>query len=137
MLIGVEKILAQSSQLLDFTRPVAITLLALLHAIPDTDKPYDIVAKLLDAVPSGSYLVISHAGNDLMPDEVAAFEKSLNAHLPAGRQHVARPLDAVTSFFDGVHLVEPGVVRVSDWRPDSPEESATPTILWGGVARKP
>jgi hypothetical protein len=85
----------------------------------------------------GSYLVISHAGTDLLPEQVAAFEESLNAHLPAERRHVARPRDLVAGFFDGLDLVEPGVVRVSDWRPDSPEESATPTILWGGVARKP
>jgi hypothetical protein len=51
-------------------------------------------------------------------------------------RHVARSREVVTSFFDGTRLVEPGLVRVSDWRPDSPEEAATPTILWGGVAGK-
>ena len=50
---------------------------------------------------------------------------------------MARPRDVVTGLFDGVELVEPGLVRVSQWRPDSPEEAAAPTILWGGVARKP
>jgi SAM-dependent methyltransferase len=132
-----ETILREAARTLDFTRPVAIMLLAILHYIPDLAEARSIVARLLAAVPAGSFLVISHAGTDLLPDQVAAFEKSLNAHLPAERQHVARPRDLVTSFFDGIDLVEPGVVRVSDWRPDSPEESATPTILWGGVARKP
>jgi len=130
-------ILEQAARTLDFTRPVGIMLLAILHYIPDLDQARRIVATLLGAIPAGSYLVISHAGTDLLPEDVAAFEKSLNAHLPADRQHVARPREVVATLFDGVSLVEPGLVRVSDWRPDSPEEAATPTILWGGAARKP
>ena len=132
-----ETILEQAASTLDFTRPVGIMLLAILHYVPDLAEARSIVDRLLAAVPAGSYLVISHAGTDLLPEQVAAFEKSLNAYLPAERHHVARPRDLVTSFFDGVDLVAPGVVRVSDWRPESPAESATPTILWGGVARKP
>ena len=129
-------ILEQAASTLDFTRPVGIVLLAILHYIPDLAEARQLVATLLGAVPAGSFLVISHAGTDLLADEVAAFEKSLNVHLPAQQRHVARPRDVVRGFFDGVDLVEPGLVRVSDWRPDSPEEAATPTILWGGVARK-
>ena len=129
-------ILEQAARTLDFTRPVAVVLLAMLHYIPDLAEARQIVAALIEAVPAGSFLVISHAGSDLLADDVAAFEKSLNAHLPARQRHVARPRDVVEGLFDGVKLVEPGLVRVSDWRPDSPEEAATPTILWGGVARK-
>jgi hypothetical protein len=136
-LLDPDTILTQAAGTLDLTRPVGVMLLAILHYIPDLGEARRIVGRLLAAVPAGSFLVVSHAGSDLMPEDVAAFEKSLNAHLPVGRQHVARPRSAVTGFFDGVQLAEPGVVRVSDWRPDSPEESATPTILWGGVARKP
>jgi len=132
-----ETILEQARQTLDFTRPVAIMLLAILHYIPDLDEARQIVANLLDAVPSGSFLVISHAGTDLLPDEVLAFEKSLNAHLAAQEHHVARRHDAVLGFLDGLAVVDPGLVRVSEWRPDNPEEAATPTILWGGVAKKP
>jgi hypothetical protein len=131
------RILEQAAGTLDFTRPIAIMLLAILHYIPDLADAQRTVARLIDAVPAGSFLVISHAATDLLPDDVAAFEKALNAHLPADHHHVARSHDAVASFFDGIELVEPGLVRVSDWRPDSPEEAATPTILWGGVARKP
>jgi hypothetical protein len=129
-------ILEQAASTLDFTRPVGIILLAILHYIPDLAEARRIAATLIGAVPAGSFLVISHAGTDLLPDDVAAFEKSLNVHLPAEHHHVARPRDMVAGFFDGVELVEPGLVRVSEWRPDSPEEAATPTILWGGVARK-
>jgi hypothetical protein len=131
-----DTILEQAAGTLDFTRPVGISLLAILHYVPDLAEARRIVARLTEAVPAGSFLVISHAGTDLLPADVAAFEKSLNAHLPAEHRHVARSRDVVTSFFDGTQLVEPGLVRVSDWRPDSPEEAATPTILWGGVARK-
>jgi hypothetical protein len=131
-----DTILEQAAKTLDFTRPVGIILLAILHYIPDLAEARQIVSRLMGAVPAGSFLVISHAGTDLLPDDVAAFEKSLNAHLPAENRHVARTHDVVTGFFDGLQLVEPGLVRVSDWRPDSPEETATPTILWGGVGRK-
>jgi O-methyltransferase involved in polyketide biosynthesis len=130
-------ILEQAAGILDFSRPVAIMLLAILHYIPDLDDARRTVARLIDAVPSGSFLVISHAGTDLLPDDTAAFEKALNAHLPPDHHHVARSHGEVAAFFDSVELVEPGLVRVSDWRPDSPDEAATPTILWGGVAKKP
>jgi S-adenosyl methyltransferase len=131
-----DTILGQAAQTLDLSRPVAIVLLAILHYIPDLAEARQIVDRLAGAVPAGSFLVISHAGTDLLPDNVAAFEESLNAHLPAERRHVARPREVVTGFFDGLKLVDPGLVRVSDWRPDSAAEAATPTILWGGVARK-
>ena len=132
-----DTILEQAAKTLDLTRPVAIMLLAILHYIPDLAQARRITARLIGAVPAGSFLVISHAGTDLLPGNVAAFEKSLNAHLPAEHHHVARPRDVVAGFFDGAELVEPGLVPVSGWRPDSPAEAATPTILWGGVASKP
>jgi hypothetical protein len=132
-----DSILEQAATTLDFSRPVGIVLLAILHYVPDLAEARRIVSRLMEAVPAGSFLVISHAGSDLLPADVTAFEKSLNAHLPAEHRHVARPRDVVASFFESVQLVEPGLVRVSDWRPDSPEEAETPTILWGGVARKP
>ena len=83
------KILEQAAGILDFGQPVAIMLIAILHYIPDLDEARDIVARLLAAVPAGSFLVVSHAGSDLFPDEIAAFEKNLNDHLP-GDTHVAQ-----------------------------------------------
>ena len=133
----VDVILEQAAETLDLTRPVGIMLLAILHYVPDLAEARRIVARLTEAVPAGSFLVISHAGTDLLPDHVAAFEKSLNAHLQPEHHHVARPRDVVAGFFDRAELVKPGLVRVSDWRPDSPEDAALPTILWGGVAVKP
>jgi hypothetical protein len=62
-------ILSQASQLLDFTRPVAVTLIAILNAVPDSDDPHGIVAALMDAVPSGSYLALTHLASDLLGQE--------------------------------------------------------------------
>jgi hypothetical protein len=131
-----DKILAQAAGTLDFSQPVAIMLMAILHYIKDLDQARQIVAKLLDAVPPGSFLVITHAGIDLFPEEIGPFEEVLNRHLP-GDHHVARTRDAVTGFFDAVRLLEPGVVRVSDWRPDAADGADTHTTLWGGVGLKP
>jgi hypothetical protein len=129
------KILREAAATLDFSRPVAIMLIAVLHYIPGLAEARDIVAELLAAVPPGSFIAVSHAGSDLSPDEIAAFEKNLNEHLP-GERHVARPRADVTRFFDGTTLLAPGVVPVSEWRPATADEAALPTTLWGGVGRK-
>ncbi|MCW2935646.1 MAG: hypothetical protein JWM19_6608 [Actinomycetia bacterium] len=131
-----DKILDQAAKTLDFSQPVAIMLMAILHYIKDLDQARHIVARLLDAVPSGSFLVITHAGIDLLPEELGPFEEVLNRHLP-GDHHVARTRDAVTGLFDPVRLLEPGVVPVSDWRPDLADGAPAHTTLWGGVALKP
>ena len=130
-----EKILDQASQLLDFTQPVAITLLALLHAVPDADKPYDIVATLLDAVPSGSYLVISHAGSDLLD---AGKHDSLMGVADRMIQNkiTYRSREQLAPFFDGTDLVEPGLVRVEEWRPDPGTVTTERSTLWGAAGRK-
>jgi hypothetical protein len=129
------RILAQATELLDFGRPVAVTLLAILHAIPDDDDPYAIVAKLLDAVPSGSYLALSHAGSDLIKggeqeglDDVAVrmIQQSITWRT---REQVAR-------FFEGTDLVEPGLVRVEEWRPEPGADSTARSALWCAVGRK-
>jgi hypothetical protein len=129
------EILEQAATTLDFTQPVAIMLMAILHYIPDDAQARQIVARLLESVPSGSFLTISHAGSDLFPEEMGAFEETLNEHLP-GDRHAARPHDAVARFFDGTELLDPGVVRVSEWRPDPDTDAPAHTTLWGGVARK-
>jgi len=130
-----DTILDQAAATLDLTRPVAIMLIAILHYIPDPQQARQIVTRLLDRVPPGNFLVISHAGSDLFPDEIAAFEKSLNDLLP-GDRHVARPRNEIERFFDRTELLAPGLVRVSEWRPRTAEEAGAPTILWGGVGRR-
>jgi hypothetical protein len=130
-----EKILDRASRLLDFTQPVAITLLALLHAVPDGDQPYDIVATLLAAVPSGSYLALSHAGSDLLD---AGQHDSLMGVADRMIQNkiTYRRREQLAPFFDGTDLVEPGLVRVEEWRQDPGTVTAGRSTLWGGVGRK-
>ncbi len=130
-----DRILELAAEVLDFTRPVAVMLLAILHYIPDLDEAQRIVARLVSAVPSGSYLTISHAASDIDPAEMAEMIRRMNEHLAEGN-HVGRRREVVAKFFDGLDLVEPGVVKVTQWRPASAVEAAGPTSLWGGVGRK-
>ena len=87
-------------------------LLAILHYIPDLDEALRIVARLISAVPSGSFLVISHAASDISPGEMAEMIRRMNEHLAEGN-HVGRPREVVARFFAGLDLVEPGVVKVT------------------------
>jgi S-adenosyl methyltransferase len=127
-------ILAEAARTLDFTRPIAVMLLAIVQFISDDDHPYEIVNSLMDAVPPGSFLVVSHVASDIFPEELAAFARAYNERssekiTPRNREDVAR-------FFSGLDLVEPGVVQVSKWRPRSELEASATDTLWGGVARK-
>jgi SAM-dependent methyltransferase len=129
------KILNQASQLLDFTQPLAITLLAILHAIPDADDPHAIVKQLLDAVPPGSYLTISHIASDLIPAETKEGLEGITDRM-IQQEFTFRPRDQVARFFEGTDPVEPGLVRVEEWRPDPGADGAGKSSLWCAVARK-
>jgi hypothetical protein len=129
-------ILAQASQLLDFTQPVAVTLIAILHAIPDSDDPHSIVTTLMDAVPSGSYLAVSHMGSDLIPPQTQQ-EMSDIGNRMSQQQMSNRSREEVARFFAGTDLVEPGLVRVEEWRPAPGGTGVAGTsALWGAVGRK-
>jgi trans-aconitate methyltransferase len=108
-----DTILAQAAGTLDFTQPVAIMLLAILHVIKD---PYALMSRLVDAVPPGSYLTISVPSSDIQPEAVAAVARRLNEGLP-GVTMILRSHAEVTQFFGGLELLEPGVVPVNYWRP--------------------
>jgi hypothetical protein len=128
-------ILTQAAGLLDFTRPVAITLIAILHAIPDTDDPYAIVATLMDAVPSGSYLALSHSASDLLHVEQRQGLESVTSRM-IQQQFTYRSREQVAGFFAGMDLVAPGLVRVEEWRPDPGTSGAGKSHLWCAVGRK-
>jgi hypothetical protein len=130
-----QTILDQAAKLLDFSKPVAVTLVSILHAIPDSDDPYAIVARLLEAVPSGSYLAISHMGWDLMAAETLR-EMDEVWKRSSQQQYTPRRRDQVAHFFDGTELVEPGLVRVEEWRPEPGTGVARKTIMWSAVGRK-
>jgi O-methyltransferase involved in polyketide biosynthesis len=132
-----DRILELAADTLDFGQPIAIMLLAILHYIPDLDEAQQIVARLVAAVPTGSFLAISHAASEISTAEMAEMIRRMNEHLAEDSQHVVRPRHVVAEFFDGLDLVEPGVVKVTEWRPGSEVEAQGPTVMWGGVGRKP
>jgi SAM-dependent methyltransferase len=131
---GPEKILAGAGDVLDFTRPVAVVLMAVLQFVPDEDKPHEVVRRLLAALAPGSYLVISHPASDIQAAAMAGMATKLN-QLMAQRVK-PRSRDEVTAFFDGLELVPPGVVRCPEWHPDLPEDAEGKSTMWGGVAQK-
>ena len=128
-------ILSQAGQVLDLTRPVAVTLLSILHAIPDSDDPHAIVARLMDAVPSGSYLAISHAGSDLFDRETLDGLEEITVQM-VRLEPAFRSREQVTRFFDGTDLVEPGLVRVEEWHPEPAAGTTGRSSLWCAVGRK-
>jgi trans-aconitate methyltransferase len=130
-----QQILAQAGRLLDFGRPVALMLMAVLQHLDEEDSPYQIVQTLMDALPPGSYLAISHPAKDIDAEAMAKMADSLNKMM--AEKVTFRDRAAVARFFDGLELVEPGLVQASKWRPTSDSEAASPAALWGGVARKP
>jgi hypothetical protein len=129
------QILARAARTLDFTQPVALMLLAIMQFIPDDENPAGLVSALLDALPSGSYLVLSHPTDDFNPNQQGESIKRYNERVtdPA----TLRDREGTTRFFAGLELLEPGVVGVSQWRPDSDLVAALPSSMWCGVARKP
>jgi S-adenosyl methyltransferase len=129
-------ILDQAATTLDFSQPVAVMLLAILHYLPDLDQARQVVARLTASAAPGSYLVISHCSAEIDPAEMAELIRRLNAHIGEALT-VGRTRGVVAGFFDGLELLEPGVVKVTEWRPASESEASGPASLWGGVARKP
>jgi hypothetical protein len=128
-------ILARAERLLDFGRPVALMLIAVLHLLDDEDDPYRIVETLLEPLPPGSYLAISHPAKDINAEAMARMAESLNKMMAEKVSWRDNP--AVAKFFNGLELVDPGMVQASKWRPTSESEAASPAALWAGVARKP
>jgi SAM-dependent methyltransferase len=134
-----EKILTHpvARELLDFTQPIGLLLVAVLHFIPDRDDPRRIVRTLVDALASGSHLVASHVTAEYDPVGVGGL---VNSYCSAGVPAQARAMDDFASLaFDGLQLVDPGVESVSDWRPedDGPRPTAAEVSCSGGIGRKP
>jgi hypothetical protein len=120
---------------LDFEKPMAVLLVAVLHFIPDEDDPIGIVRRLMQAVAPGSYLVISHGTGDFDPEIAAA---AVRSYSKTGAGIVARSKDQLTEFFDGLDLIDPGIVQVPWWHPDGPVPKNAASIWWyGAAARKP
>jgi hypothetical protein len=144
-LLEPDAIVEHAAATLDLTVPVALLLIGVLHFLPDSDDatdPYRIVTRLMEAMPSGSYLVVSHLARDIHPAEMVEVERRFNE--TTAETWALRNRDQVRGFFvsGGLELVEPGVVQVDEWRSDDepgpvwpPEGRTNP--LWVGVGRKP
>ncbi len=125
-------LLREAARTLDFTRPVAVLLVAILHFIPDADDPQGIVAALTAGLAPGSFVAISHLTADLAPEAVASGVSAYNAVVPTEitpRSHVQ-----VTGLFGGLPLVAPGVVPVSEWRPDFRARPGHSADMYAGLA---
>ena len=109
-------------------------LVAVLHMLRDDEAPRAIVDRFMTAAPPGSFLAMSHLASDVQQDTMAEMGRRLNESMT--QQFTMRTRAEVTSFFDGLALVEPGVVLTHEWRPDS-GDPGNPGVLWAGVARKP
>jgi S-adenosyl methyltransferase len=128
---------AATKDVIDFSQPVALMLVAILHFIPDEFRPAEILKTLLDALPPGSYLVASQVS---MEDNPALIGNAMSAYRAAGLPAQARDAgDFARLAFDGLELVPPGVVLVSEWRPETqgPRPAPAELSLYGGVGRKP
>ncbi|TXS48125.1 SAM-dependent methyltransferase [Streptomyces sp. t39] len=131
------RILEQARKTVDFDRPLALSLVALTHFLGDDDRPYELVSALVDALPPGSFLVLSQLTADLDPTAVL---RGVQMYSASGVTLAPRTHAEVSRFFDGLELVDPGVVTVTEWHPElGVDEIADPDAvisLYGAVARK-
>ncbi|MET7274430.1 SAM-dependent methyltransferase [Streptomyces flaveolus] len=128
-----DRILAEAAKTLDFDRPVALTMLGIMGQVADDDRPAELVARLVSALPPGSYLALSDGTNSNAALNTAV--ETYNAQ-SANTYHLRSPQE-IAAYFTGLDLVEPGVVASAVWRPDataSPELTAEVAVC--GVARK-
>jgi hypothetical protein len=126
-------ILKEARRTLDFNLPVAVLLLAVLHFVDDKDDPAGIVTALAGPLAAGSSVVISHLTADSAPEAVGGGVAAYNALVPTAIY--ARTHAQVTELFGDLQLVPPGVVPVSEWRPDTVVKKVTD--VYAGIARKP
>jgi hypothetical protein len=121
---------------LDLTKPVGLLLVAILHFLPDTAQAYAIVRTLMNALAPGSYLVISHATFDLLPEPTA--NQLTSGNVPGFGDFTQRPRAQIDRFFDGLDKLPPGLEIVSAWRPEPGTElpSAEQVSMYGAVAHK-
>ncbi|MEU6378940.1 SAM-dependent methyltransferase [Streptomyces sp. NPDC046909] len=129
-----DRILAVAAQTLDFDQPTALILSNILGHVAGHEEALSIVTRLMAALPSGSYLSVNDGSLGIDP----VFEQAQDAYNNSGAvPYNLRTVDEITGYFDGLDLVEPGVVSVTQWRPEP--GSGTPEVVaeHGGLARKP
>jgi hypothetical protein len=119
--------------LLDFNAPIGLLMVGVLHFVPDTRDPHGIVARYRDELPPGSQVAISHLTADFNPEGMASVADTLRHSRDP--MHL-RPYEEIHALFDGLELVEPGVVDAPAWRPEHGENGHRPQDIYAGVARK-
>ncbi|BCM72836.1 MULTISPECIES: SAM-dependent methyltransferase [Streptomyces] len=129
-----ESIVRHARQVLDFTRPMALSLIALMHFITDEQDAHGIVRRLVDTLPPGSYLVLSHAASDLYPELAAQVTAE---YAKGGIQLAFRSRAEVERFFDGLDLVPPGLVTATEWSASAADAEPEGSGIYAGVARIP
>ncbi|MFD5587286.1 SAM-dependent methyltransferase [Streptomyces sp. NPDC014776] len=129
-----DRILAAATETLDLSRPTALILSNILGHVADHDQARSIVKQLMDALPSGSYLVVDDGSRGIDP----VFEEAQDAYNNSGAvPYNLRTVEEITAYFDGLELVEPGVVSVTQWRPEPGSPAPEVIAEHGGLARKP
>jgi S-adenosyl methyltransferase len=133
-----DSILRQAQDVLDFDQPVAVVVVAILHHFREEDDPYGTVARFVDAVSSGSFLVISHLTSDIISNEVTEAARRINEQ--PGFTLILRTRDQIYRFLDGTEPLPPGLVPVDCWHAPAsppPPPGDWPTPFYGAVTRKP
>jgi hypothetical protein len=129
------KILQEAARTLDFSRPVAVLFIGVLHLVSDADEPLRIMGEMLDATVAGSYLALTQPAKDVNADQVAEGARRYNEHVktPQTRRTYAETL----RFFDRMEVVPPGLVQCHRWRPATGAVGLEENVsAYGGVARK-
>jgi hypothetical protein len=130
------KILGEAAAVLDLGQPVAVMALMVLQYIPDADDPRQIMQTIMEAMPSGSYLVVSDTTRDINTQQVAESTARLNQRMGGTRQ-IRRSREEIAAFFDGLDFIDPGLVPLPHWRTITPAPSSSAVAAYAGVARKP
>jgi S-adenosyl methyltransferase len=131
-----DKVLRAASRLLDFGQPVAIILVGILHLIPDADDPARIVARLIDALPGGSWLAVAHPASDVASDKVATMTSRYNQRVSTAA--TLRTHAEIAAFFASTDLLPPGVVQYHQWHPGEPARATDGEVAaYCGLGRKP
>jgi len=130
-----DAILAAAADTLDFSQPVAVMLIAVLHFVADDAEAAEIVKRLTGACVPGSFVAISHPASDIDTEPHGEMVRLMNQCLTD--KVTLRDRAGVARLFAGLELVEPGVVRAPEWRPASDLGASSPAVLWVGVAGKP
>lgn len=130
------KILAEAAALLDFRKPVGVLLIGILQLIPDQDDPHAIVTRLMNAMPSGSWLAVFHPASDILADQIREVARHVSDN--AATTTTLRTKAEIMHFFDGLEFLEPGLVQVHRWYPGSPAPDMGDEVPgYAGLARKP